>query len=346
MSGSAWVRSFHVGVTCLAGVVAAGSVAAQSPDEFYKGKVVTVVVYTPPGSAYDLSGRLLARHLSKHLPGEPTAIVKNMPGAGGLTATRYLYYTAPKDGTVLGTIGRGIPFEPLLGAAETVDFDPLKFIWLGSPASESSLALAWHTAQVKTAQDLLVKELLVAGTGASADSEVVPRTLNGIIGTKFKIISGYDGLTKASLAMENGEIEGIAYWSWGAVKSGKLDWVKQKKVNLLFQTASTPHPELPDVPTAVSLAKTDQQRQALELLFARDAIAFPFLAPPGVPPDRAKLLQQAFADSFRDPELLADTKKAAFDITLVTGDRVEAIIKKAFATPPDVITLTRKAMGR
>jgi tripartite-type tricarboxylate transporter receptor subunit TctC len=345
MSGNAWVRSFYAGVIC-AGVMAAGSAAAQSSDEFYKGKVVTVMVYTPAGSAYDLSGRLLARHLPKHLPGEPTTIVKNMPGAGGLTATRYLYYTAPKDGTVLGTIGRGIPFEPLLGGAETVDFDPLKFTWLGSPASESSLALAWHTAQVKTAQDLLVKELIVAGTGASADSEVVPRTLNGIIGTKFKIISGYDGLTKASLAMENGEIEGIAYWSWGAVKSGKLDWVQQKKVNLLFQTASTPHPELPDVPTVVSLAKTDQQRQALELLFARDAIAFPFLAPPDVPADRAKLMQQAFADSFRDPELVADAKKAAFDITLVTGDQVQAIIKKAFATPPEVIALTRKAMGR
>jgi tripartite-type tricarboxylate transporter receptor subunit TctC len=319
---------------------------ALAQENFYKGKVVTVTIYTPPGSAYDLAGRLLTRHLPKHLPDTPTAIAKNMPGAGGLTATRYLYYTAPKDGTVLGTIGRGIPFEPLLGGAETVDFDPLKFTWLGSPARESSLALSWYTAKVKTAQDLLTTELIIAGTGASADSEVVPRTVNGIIGTKFKIISGYDGLTKAALSMETGEIEGIGYWSWGAIKSGKMDWVRDKKINLLYQTASTPHPDIPDVPPVVTLAKTEAQRQALELLFARDAIAFPFLAPPDLPPVRAKLLRQAFVDSFNDPELIADAQKASFDLSLVNGEQVEAIIKKAFATPPDVVAMTRKAMGR
>jgi tripartite-type tricarboxylate transporter receptor subunit TctC len=319
---------------------------AIAQENFYKGKVVTVTIYTPPGSAYDLAGRLLTRHLAKHLPDTPTVIAKNMPGAGGLTATRYLYYTAPKDGTVIGTIGRGIPFEPLLGGAETVDFDPLKFNWLGSPARESSLAIAWHTAKVKTAQDLLTTELLIAGTGASADSEVVPRTVNGIIGTKFKIISGYDGLTKAALSMENGEIEGIGYWSWGALKSGHADWIRDKKINLLFQTAMTPHPEIPDVPPVVTLAKTEAQRQALELLFARDAIAFPFLAPPDLPPDRAKLLRQAFMDSFSDPELIADAKKASFDLSVVNGEQVEAIIKKAFATPPEVVEMTRKAMGR
>jgi tripartite-type tricarboxylate transporter receptor subunit TctC len=289
---------------------------------------------------------LLARYLPKHLPGDPTVIVKNMPGAGGLTATRYLYYTAPKDGTVLGTVGRGIPFEPLLGGAGTVDFDPLKFTWLGSPASESSLALSWYTAKVKTAQDLFHKELIVAGTGASADSEIVPRALNGIIGTRFKIISGYNGLTKAALAMETGEIEGIAYWSWGAIKSGHLDWVKDKKINLLFQTASTPNPEIPRIPPVITLAKTDRQRQALELLFARDYGAFPFLAPPGLAADRAQALRKAFVDSFRDPGLIADAEKAKFDLSLVTGEQLEARIRKAYAASPDVVALTRKAMGR
>ncbi|HET9149184.1 MAG TPA: hypothetical protein VFO61_01785 [Alphaproteobacteria bacterium] len=343
----AWTRNGIVAVAAL-GLLIAGAHAAsvQSSEAFYKGKVVTVVVYTPTGSAYDLAGRLLARHLPKHLPGDPTTIVKNMPGAGGLTATRYLYYTAPKDGTVLGTIGRGIPYEPLLGGADTVAFDPLKFVWLGSPASESSLALSWHTAKVKTAQQILHEELLVAGTGASADSEIVPRALNGIIGTKFKIISGYNGLTKAALSMENGEIEGIAYWSWGAIKSGHLDWVKQKKINLLFQTALTPPPDIRNVPTVYTLAKTDKQREALELLFARDYGAFPFLAPPGVSADRAGTLENAFLASFRDPELIADAKKARFDLSLVTGAELETKIKKAYATAPDVVAMTRKAMGR
>ena len=199
---------------------------AEAADPFYKGKTVTIYAYTPPsGTSYDLTAHLLARHLPAHLPGEPAAIVKNMPGGGGLTLTRYLYAAAPKDGTAFGTIPRSMPFESLLGS-EMLDFDPLKFTWLGSPAAESSVALAWHTAPVKTAQDLLEKELLVGGTGASADSELIPKALNGLVGTKFKVISGYAGVAMSSNAMERGETEGMAYWSWSAVKAANGDWLR------------------------------------------------------------------------------------------------------------------------
>lgn len=322
--------------------------AAQSVEEFYKdkGKTVSIVVYTTTGSGYDLSARVLARHMPHHLPGGPTMIVRNMPGAGGLTATRYLYTTAPKDGTVFGTIGRGIPFEPLLGGATTFDFDPLKFIWLGSPSRESSLAIAWHTAQVRTAQDLFTKELLVAGTGASADSEIIPRALNGLLGTKFKIISGYEGLNRAVLAVERGEIEGLAYWSWGAIKTVKPDWLAENKVNLLFQTASPPHPEIPHVPSIATLAKTDEQCQAIELLFARDIAARPFVAPPDLPADRAQALMAAFAKSHQDPNFIADAEKSKLEIDFVSGAEVEDVIRKAYAAPAAVVDLVKRAMGR
>ena len=319
---------------------------AHAADDFYKGKTVSIYVYTPPsGTSYDLTAHLLAHYLPAHLPGAPSVIVKNMPGGGGLTLTRYLYAAAPKDGTAFGTIPRSMPFESLLGS-EMLDFDPLKFIWLGSPAAESSVALAWHTAPVKTAKDLLDKELLVGGTGASADSELIPKALNGLVGTKFKVISGYAGVAMSSNAMERGETEGMAYWSWSAVKAAKGDWLRDKMINLLFQTGRTPHPDLPDVPLAMTFAKTDAQRQALELLFARDAIAFPYVAPPDVPAERATLLKQAFLDSYNDPKLIEDGRKAIFQVAPIGADQAQDIIRQGFATPPDVIQSVREALGR
>jgi tripartite-type tricarboxylate transporter receptor subunit TctC len=339
------VRALKILLMACAGLSAV-AFAASAQEAEPKGKLVTVIAYTPPGSVYDLVSRMIARHMPQYLPGAPSMIVRNMPGAGGLTATRYLYSTAPKDGSVFGTVGRGIPFEPLLGGAGTVDFDPRKFTWLGSPSRESSLAIAWHTAAVKTADDLLSKELIIAGTGASADSEIIPRALNGIVGTKFKIISGYDGITKASLAMETGEIEGVAYWSWSGLKAAKMDLIRDGKIRLLFQSAAVPHPEIPDVPSAMTLAKTEAQRQALELLFARDVIAFPFFAPPGLPPDAAKQLTDAFAATLRDPALLAEAKQASVTIDPVSGEEALTVLTRVYDTPADVVASVRTAMGR
>ncbi|HTI85449.1 MAG TPA: hypothetical protein VL966_02505 [Alphaproteobacteria bacterium] len=341
------MRASKILLTVLAGVsVVAFGGAASAQEAEPKGRLMTVIVYTPPGSVYDLLSRMIARHMPQHLPGAPSMIVRNMPGAGGLTATRYLYSTAPKDGSVFGTVGRGIPFEPLLGGAGTVDFDPRKFTWLGSPSRESSLAIAWHTATVKTADDLLSKELIIAGTGASADSEIIPRALNGIVGTKFKIISGYDGITKASLAMETGEIEGIAYWSWSGLKAAKMDLIRDGKIRLLFQSAPVPHPEIPDVPSAMRLAKTEAQRQALALLFARDVIAFPFFAPPDLPSEAAKQLTAAFATALRDQALLAEAKQAGVTIDPVSGEEALEVLNRVYDTPTDVVESVRTAMGR
>jgi tripartite-type tricarboxylate transporter receptor subunit TctC len=340
-------RAFaRTGAAVAALIAVAGAAAAEPVAEFFKGKTMTLICYSTAGSTYDLYSRILAKHMPNHVPGAPAMIVKNMVGAGGLTATRYLYSTAPKDGTTIGNISRGIPFEPLLGGSQSVDFDPLKFLWLGSMNRESALAVSWHTSKVRTAQDLFTTELLVAGSGAGADSEIIAKALNGLIGTKFKIISGYASLTVAALAMERGEVEGIAYWSWGAIDTSKPDWVRDKKINLLFQTAAKPHPAIPHVPLATTLAKNEEERQGLELLFARDIIARPFLAPPDIPADRARALKAAFTASVKDPHLLADAEKSRAEIELVSGDEIEELLKKSLATPPKVVERLRQAMKR
>jgi tripartite-type tricarboxylate transporter receptor subunit TctC len=327
--------------------LASPALAADSPGaSYFAGKQMTMIVYSSSGGTYDLYARLLARHMPNHLGGSPTFITKNMMGAGGITAARYLYMTAPKDGLTIGTIGRGLPFEPMLGGGKSIDFDPLKFTWLGSMNKESSMAISWHTSAVKTAQDLLKKELLTASTSAASDNQLIPQALNGLIGTKFKLVTGYHAMGNAILALERGEAEGIGYWAWGAIKTEKPDWLAEKKINLLFQTGFTPHPDIPDVPLVISLARTDEERECLELLLARDVLGRPFVAPPGLPPARAAALRQAFVASLKDPALLADAKKNDMEITPVSAEDIEVLLTRVANLPKAVIERTKEAMGR
>jgi tripartite-type tricarboxylate transporter receptor subunit TctC len=317
---------------------------AQSAEPYFQGKTINIIVYSDAGSSYDIYARVLAKHLPNHIPGKPSVIVKDMVGAGGLTATRYLYNVAPRDGTTIGTLSRGIPFEPLFGNT-TVEFDPLKFVWLGSMSKETTIYISWHTSKIKTAQDIMTKEFLVAGTGAGADSEVISKALNGVLGTKIKLISGYKGASDAALRLEQEEIEGI-YWTWNGINTTHPDWIAEKKLNLLFQTRATPHPELPNVPLVTVLAKTDFQRQELALMFSRDVLGRPFNGPPEISAERTKILRDAFNASVKDPALLADAEKGKMEIELVTGEEVEKIIRDAYAAPKDVVDGVKKAMGR
>jgi tripartite-type tricarboxylate transporter receptor subunit TctC len=296
-------------------LAAAPAASGAEPPWSLAGKQVTLIVYSSAGGTYDIYARLLARHMPKHLPGKPVFVVKNMLGAGGIIAARYLSVSAPKDGLTIGTIGRGLPFEAMLGS-EALDFDPLAFTWIGSMNKESSLALAWHTAAVKTARDLFQHELLIASTSAGSDNQLIPAALNGLIGTRFKIVSGYATMGNAELALESGEVEGIGYWAWVALKSEKPDWLAQKKVNLLFQTALTPHPDLPDVP------------------------------PPGLAPERAAVLRAAFDASMRDPELLEDARKIGLEINPATAAEIEALLRRVQSFPSDVVRRTKAAMNR
>jgi tripartite-type tricarboxylate transporter receptor subunit TctC len=327
--------------------LAIGPARAADPPRggFFAGKQMTMIVYSSAGGTYDVYARLLSRHMPDHLPGSPYFVVKNMMGAGGITAARYLYVTAPKDGLTIGTIGRGLPFEPMLGG-QALDFDPLKFTWIGSMNKESSLAISWHTSAVKTARDLFDKELLTAATSAGSDNQIIPLALNGLIGTKFKIVSGYYSMGNATLALERGEAEGIGYWAWVAIKTEKPEWLAGKKINLLFQTGLEPHPDIPDVPLATSLAHNDEERECLELLLARDVLGRPFVAPPGLPADRTAALRTAFVASLKEPALLEEAHKTNIEITPVSAAEIEALLTRVQALPTAVVERTKKAMGR
>lgn len=328
-------------------LVAAGNAAAcaQTVEQFYRSRPLTMIVFTGAGSTYDLYARLLARHLGDHIPGKPTFVVQNMPGAGGLKVEQYLYRIAPKDGTVMGTIGRGLPFEPMLGENE-VNVDPLKFTWLGSMNRDVSLAMSWHNSKVKTFADLTKHDLLVPGTGAGADSEILPLAFNRLAGTRFKIIEGYRDTSVAALAMERGELDGLAYWSWSSIMAAHPDWVRDKKVNLLFETGVEPIAEAPDVPRIRNLVADPTDHAALAFLLAREIIGRPFLAPPGLPADRAAALRSAFAATLRDPAFLQDAKRARLDTSLVTGAEVDALLKDSAAAPNNVIDRVKQALGR
>jgi len=318
---------------------------AQTPEQFYKGRQLTMVVYTGAGSAYDIYARLLVRHLGNHIPGKPTFIVQNMQGAGGLKAIDYLYQIAPKDGSVMGTIGRGLAFEPMLGKNE-FRFDPLAFTWLGSMNREVTLAMAWHTAKVKTFEDLKKTELLVPGTGAGADSEIMPLAFNSLAGTRFKIVAGYRNTTEGALAMERGELDGLAYWSWSAIMAAHPHWVRERKVNLLLHTGVNPIPQAPDVPRIRRLVENATDKKALELLLAREVLGRPFLAPPELPRERAAVLRSAFAATLRDPEFRKDAERSKLDFDLVTGEEVDTVLRDAAAAPAEVIDRLKQALNR
>jgi tripartite-type tricarboxylate transporter receptor subunit TctC len=309
---------------------------AQSPADFYKGKNVELYIGYSVGGGYDLYARVLARHIGRHIPGNPTVIVKNMEGAGSLRLANYLYRVAPKDGTVFATIGRGTGFDPLLGQT-AAQFDGTKFTWIGSGNHEVSVCVSYEGhGGISTFDDLHTKEMTVGGTGASADTDQFPRVVNGVLGTHMKIVSGYPGGNDVLLAMERGELQGRCGWSWSSVKSTRGSWIAEKRLNVLVQLSLHKHPELPDVPLVIDLAKTDEQRQILTLIFARQVLGRPFLAPPGIPADRAEALRKAFMETMMDPEFLADAEKAQLEVNPVPGDELQKLVAEIYKTPPEV----------
>ena len=307
---------------------------AQSPAEFYKGKTVEIYIGYSVGGAYDVYARLLARHMGKHIPGKPTVVTKNMEGAGSLRLANWLYTVAPKDGTVFGIIGRGIPFDPLLGG--TGQFDATKFSWIGSANDEVSICAAWHATPVNTFEDLLTREMIVGGTASGADTDQFPKIVNGVLGAKMRVISGYPGGNEITLAMERGEVQGRCGWSWSSVKATHPTWVKDKKIKILMQLSLAKHPDLPDVPLITDLAKGDEQRQILKLVFARQVMGRPFLGPPGIPDDRLAALRKAFMDTMKDPEFLAEAEKGKLEITPVAGEEIQKLVAEVYATPKDI----------
>ena len=276
----------------LVAVIAPAAIAlAQSVEQFYKGRDMDLYIGYSTGGAYDFYARVIGRHMGLHIPGNPTLVPKNMEGAGSLRLANFLYRVAPPDGSAIGTIGRGIAFDPLLiGKGDA--FDAQKISWIGSANNEVSVCVAMKDSGITKFEDLFTKELTVGGTGTSADTDQFPRVLNGVLGTHFKIVEGYPGGNDVVLAMERGEVKGRCGWSWSSVKTTHKDWLDDKRMIVLVQLSLTKHPEMPDVPLVTDFAKTDEQRAILKLIFARNVMGRPYVAPPNLPADRLATLQE------------------------------------------------------
>jgi tripartite-type tricarboxylate transporter receptor subunit TctC len=319
-----------------AAILALGVAAqAQSPVDFYKGKNIDLTIGYSAGGGYDVYARLLARHMGRFIPGNPAIVPKNMPGAGSLVLANWLYNVAPKDGTAFGTIGRGTAFDPLLGSTKA-QFDAAKFNWLGSMNDEVSVCVSWYTTGITSLEQVKHKELTVGGSGQAADTDQFPKVLNATIGTKFRLVTGYPGGNDVDLAMERGEVMGRCGWSWSSVVATHKSWIDEHKINVLVQLSLSKHPDLPNVPLVMDLAKNDEQRQIFKLVFARQPMGRPFLAPPGVPSDRVSVLRKAFMDTMKDSDFLAEAEKMKLEINPVAGDAVQEIVQDVYKTPKPI----------
>jgi tripartite-type tricarboxylate transporter receptor subunit TctC len=324
-------------------VLTAGSAAAQSVQEFYAGKQITFIVGASAGGGYDRQARLVAHHLGKHIPGAPTIVVQNMPGAGSLAATNYIYNAAPKDGSVIALVMRSMLLIKNW-SPQSVRFDLAGLNWIGSINSEVAITAAWHTAPHKSANDLFEKELIVGGT-TGVDPETTPRLFNALLGTKFKIVNGYPGTTEIILAMERGELQGIGDWSWSSVKTARPDWLREKKITLLMQAALHKEPELAQLPSALDFVKNDAARGVMELYLSQKTLARPLIAPPGIPPERLVALKAGFAALAHDRDFLTDAHAAKLDVSPIAGEAVDRIIAMISSAPPETAERLGKAIG-
>ena len=314
---------------------------AARADDFYAGKQISFIVGAGPGGGYDLQARVAARHLGKHIPGKPAIIVQNMPAR--IAAANHMFSTAPQDGTMIALLQRGILLAKLIYPTG-VRFEIEKYHWLGSFNSEVAVSLAWHTAPHKTAKDLFERELIVGGI-TGVDPETTPRVYNSLIGTKFKVVTGYNSTAQIALAVERGEVQGIADWSWSSLKAVRPNWIADKQITLLIQGALKNEPELGNLPNALDFIKNDTDRKVLELHFTQKTAARPLIAPPGVPADRIAILRKAFAELAADKEFLADAEKAKLEFDFVAGEEIDKVVKQIAATPPDIAERFAKAFA-
>jgi tripartite-type tricarboxylate transporter receptor subunit TctC len=325
-------------------LLAAGPARAQQDvADFFRGKTLRIVVGIGVGSGFDINARVLAHYLPAHIPGNPSVIVQNQPGAGGVTMTNALYNTGPFDGTVMGASFSGTPLIPLLqpGGAR---FDALKLNWLGSTNRETQVTYVWHTAPVQKLADLLTTQLIVGAQAPGSTQYDFPIMLNHLFGTKFKVVTGYESTPKIHLAMESGEVQGNGASNWSTLKAIASAWLAEKKVRVIAQWGFKPHRELPDVPLIFELAKTESDRQALTLEVARVENGRPFFLPPNVPPARVEALRRAFDATLKDPGFLEEEAKAKLDVDPMTGEQVAALMDQLYHTPADTVARVRDAM--
>jgi tripartite-type tricarboxylate transporter receptor subunit TctC len=321
--------------------------SASAQDEtsrFYAGRNVTFIVGSTTGGGYDFNARSVARHIGKYIPGAPNMVVQNMPGAGSIVATNYVYNVAPQDGSVVGVVQRPIPFEPFFDE-KGVRFDVRKINWLGSTTSEVGVVVAWHTAPQRSFKDVLDGEMIVGGNGPATDTELFARALNRELGAKFRIVAGYPGESQIILAMERGEVQGVANWSWNNIPAKHPDWIRDGKIRLLLQLGLRKHPALSDVPFVLDLAKDADQRKLFETIMQMKELGRPYFAGPNVPADRVETLRGAFTKTMADADFVSEMTKAGISIDPVSGSEMQKMLSQAYSLPPALIARTRAALA-
>jgi tripartite-type tricarboxylate transporter receptor subunit TctC len=338
--------NFRPAITSLAAALTLSSAALPaSAQEFYKGKTISIIVGFSPGGLYDLTARVLARHLGDHIPGKPPVIVQTMTGAGGTSAVIYLYNNAARDGTVIGMPPRNYPIAPF--ANDSLHYDGRGLIPLGSISTEVQVGAVWRDVGVTKFDDLMKREITAGVTSYYDDVGSLSLVTKAVTGAKLKLVSGYPGGNDIQSSMEKGEVDAEFGWSWGAVKATKKNWLDQNKINIVLQIGTAKSPELPSVPSIMDYARNDLDRNALELLLAPDAFAWPFVVPPGVPADRIALLRAAFDETMKDPSFVSDARHLSLEINPMSGgamqDKIEHILgfdasvisrAKALVKPP------------
>ena len=312
------------------------SARAETVADFYHNKTLTLLVGYTAGGGYDLYARALARHMTRHIPGNPAIVVQDMPGAGSLTMANYLFNVAPRDGTYFGTFARGLAMEPLVGGGKAM-FDSRKFAWIGSASDEISVCATTQFSSVRTYEDMLRTEFTVGGEGGGSDPDTFAAVAKNVLGAKIRMVTGYPGGNEITLAIDRGEVDGRCGWSWTTIKATRPDWVRDHKLNILLLMGLHRSPELPDVPTILEKAKDDRQRSLMKLVFTRQTLGRPFVAPPETPPERREALRTAFDETMRDPDFLTEAKQLSLEISPVPGAEVEKIVRELYETPKDVL---------
>ena len=337
------IRILRSGIAIAA--IAAAIVPARAQPDFFQGKQVRLVIGAFPGGGYDIYARLLARHMGKYIPGNPAIVPQNMGGAAGARAAAMIDSQAPRDGTTIGAVLPGNVLEPLLGDRKQVNFDPSKFNYLGSASNDVFLCLIRSDAPVKSFRDAFTKEAILGATGDGGSNKNFPAMLNNVLGTKFRLVTGYPGSREVTLAIEKGEVQGYCGMSWSSVSTARPDWIPSGFMRVLVQEHAKGHPAMNrmGMPLAVDFAKTARDRQIMELVYSQAIYGRPYILPAGVPFDRVAILRKAFAQALADKELRAEAEKLKLDVETTTGADLQDLVAKIYATPPDIVDLAREA---
>jgi tripartite-type tricarboxylate transporter receptor subunit TctC len=329
----------RLAAAAVAFICAGAQAQAQAVFDFYRGRTVNLVIGYAPGGGYDLYARTLARHISRHIPGNPTIVVQNMPGAGSIKAANYLYTIAPKDGSAFGGFSRGAFLDPLLGRSEGTQFDAPKFGWLGSISNEVGVCAFRTAVGIKSWSDMRTKPFIIGSTGAGADSDVFPTVLRKMFKLPMKLVAGYASAAEVVVAIKRNEVDGRCGWSWSSLVSWNRDMYEGKQLDVVLQLAAQKLDELAHVPLITDVAETAEQRTALRLIVSRQTMARPYVMPPGVPADRLQALRAAFDATMKDPAFLADAKKQDLEVRPILGADADALIREVYATPPAIVKL-------